>query len=187
MSNSTKSLRCNGSRASSAASRAVGVSARMTRSISDRHRPGNMCSVRYSPLPCAPSDLARAASSAVSAFARNASRRRESACVSSRSTAVRAVHRRVQVHGGHRGAAKREHAQGVVDDATAHVDWCLRRPSRCLSVSAASAVPVPPNTPTGSQDKTGHHEGDDDGDRFHPRAYLNIHEPAAGRAAQDTV
>ena len=60
----------------------------MTRSINDRRSPRNMCSVRHRPMPWAPSDLARAASSAVSAFARIASRRRTSAWVSSRSTAL---------------------------------------------------------------------------------------------------
>ena len=83
-----KSLRCNGSRASSAASRSSAVPARMTRSISERRSPRNMCSVRHSPMPWAPSERARAASSAVSAFARTASRRRTSAWDSSRSTAL---------------------------------------------------------------------------------------------------
>ena len=91
-SNSVKSWRCIGSNAASASSRSSVVPARMTRSISVRRSPRNMCSVRHSPMPCAPRDLARIASSAVSAFARMASRRRTSAWVSSRSTAfTRAV------------------------------------------------------------------------------------------------
>ena len=56
-SSSVKSLRCNGNSASSAASRSSAVPARMTRSISDRRSPRNMCSVRHSPMPWAPSDL----------------------------------------------------------------------------------------------------------------------------------
>ena len=87
-SNSVKSLRCNGNSAASASSRSAVVPARMTRSISTRRSPRNMCSVRHRPIPWAPKDLARNASSAVSAFARIARRRRPSAWVSSRSTAL---------------------------------------------------------------------------------------------------
>ena len=65
-----KSLRCNGNRASSAASRSSVESDRMSRSISARRSPRNMCSVRHRPMPCAPSLRARFASSGVSALAR---------------------------------------------------------------------------------------------------------------------
>ena len=85
-SNSVKSLRCNGNSASRAAVRSSTVPARITRSISERRSPRNMCSVRHRPIPSAPSLRARAASSAVSAFDRIASRRRTSACESNRST-----------------------------------------------------------------------------------------------------
>ena len=78
-SSSMKSCRCSGSSASSAAARSSAVSARMTRSISERRSPRNMCSVRHSPMPWAPRRRARAASSAVSALARTSSRRRWSA------------------------------------------------------------------------------------------------------------
>ena len=61
------------------ASRSSSVSARISPSTSDRRSPRNMCSVRHSPMPCAPNRRARAESSPVSALARTSIRRAPSA------------------------------------------------------------------------------------------------------------
>ncbi len=83
---STKSARCSGSSSARAASRCSGVAARITRSMSGRRSPRNMCSVRHRPIPSAPMCRAAAASAAVSALARTRSRRTASACRMTRST-----------------------------------------------------------------------------------------------------
>ena len=51
----------------------------MSLTSTSRSSPKNMCSVRHSPIPSAPNDRARAASSGVSAFALTPSRRNSSA------------------------------------------------------------------------------------------------------------
>ena len=89
----TKSSRCNGSSASSADLRVCASWASTSRSTSTRRSPRNMCSVRHSPMPCAPRRRARAASSALSAFARTRSRRVASAWPRITSTAPHQVSR----------------------------------------------------------------------------------------------
>ena len=85
---SVKSWRWSGSRASSAARWSLSSSATISLSTSSRRSPRNMCSVRHSPMPCAPNRRARAASSGVSALARTRSRRAPSAWAMIRETAL---------------------------------------------------------------------------------------------------
>ena len=121
---STKSPRCSGSSASSAACRPASSSARMRSSTSWRRSPRNMCSVRTRPTPPAPKRRARAQSSPVSALANTPRRRRSSACFMIRSTAltrssaspVEAVLEVLHDRGrGHRYLAEVDVAAGAVD------------------------------------------------------------------------
>ena len=128
--------------------------------MSDRRSPRNMCSVRHRPMPCAPSRRARSASSAVSALARTASRRTESAWDSSRSTAFTrsAVSSSVPVEGGLQAAldvrlGRRRHhcrraeedlAGGPVDgEHVALVDHDACRSGTCGSAMSTSISSAP--------------------------------------------